>query len=246
MAGLRVAAIELPHQFGAPKDQLKLASQLLAEAGPLDLALLPECALTGYLSATGDADLSRFAEPFDGPTAEALGALASRHQVTLAAPLIEAAGGRRYNALAVFGSDGRPVAHYRKRHPWYVEAWATPGDLGTPLFEVAGMTVTIAICFDVHFLEQDAAEQLEQAGLLLFPSAWVDDGPDDARATRLPQLARAFEVAIVNANWGEGTPRMTGQGGSRIIDATGREIRRAPPGGRGSIVTAQLSLPARK
>lgn len=162
----------------------------------------------------------------DGPTAQALAALARKHRLALAGPLIEAgADGKRYNAFVVFDAEGRRLAHYRKRNPWLPETWATPGDLPNPVFTVAGAALTIAICFDVHFLARDAAPQLAAADVLLFPSAWVDDEPVDARAVLLPEVARTYGVGIVNANWGRGQPALRGQGGSRLLSVEGKVVR---------------------
>jgi predicted amidohydrolase len=54
----------------------------------------------------------------------------------------------------------------------------------------------------------------------------------DQRDTLLPELARAFDVAIVNANWGPGTPRIQGQGASRIVGRDGKVLARAKGPGR--------------
>ncbi len=226
---LNVAALELPHRYGDPTGQLALTDHMLAEAGRLDLALLNECALTGYVSETKDFDLSRFAEPLDGPTCGALSKLSKKHSVALAGPLVEQAGDARFNSFVVFDAKGALLAHYRKRNPWLPETWATAGDLPNPVFAVAGTKVTLAICFDVHFLAQDAAEQLFESDVLLFPSAWVDDEPGDGRSALLPDVARTFDVEIVNANWGIGAPRVRGQGGSRLVSRDGTE-QRGPSG----------------
>lgn len=218
---MKCAALELPHRFGRVADQLALTDALLARAKGADLALLPECAITGYLSEARDFDLSAFAEPLEGPTAQALAALAKKHGLALAGPLIERDGARLFNAFVVFDAQGRRVAHYRKRNPWLPETWATPGDLPNPVFAVADAACTIAICFDVHFLARDASAALAEADVLLFPSAWVDDTPEDARAAQLPEVAQAFGVGIVNANWGVGRPRIRGQGGSRLLGVDG-------------------------
>ncbi len=224
-----VAALELPHCYADPARQLVLTDQLLRQAKGAQLALLPECALTGYVSEEGDYDLRRFAEPLDGPTATVLSKLARKHQMALAGPLIEEAGAAWFNAFVVFDASGERIAHYRKRNPWMPETWATPGDLPNPVFEVEGTRFTIAICFDVHFLAVDAAQQLREAEVLLFPSAWVDDEPGDSRAALLPALARQFGLAIVNANWGIGTPAVRGQGGSRVVAATGEQQKATGP-----------------
>ncbi len=229
---LRVCAIELPARWGRRAEALDDAERALASGPPVDLALLPEASLDGYVSPTGDFDLRRFAEPLDGRTSQALAALARRHGCHVAGPLIERAdepdGRRAYNALTVMSPAGVRVAHYRKRHPWFPERWATPGRDAPPVFEVAGAKVTLALCFDVHFLEADAAEPLRAADVLLFASAWVEEDLD-SRDALLPGLARTFDLAVVNANWGPGVPRLPGQGASRIVGRDGVELARGGP-----------------
>jgi len=216
---LRVAALELPARWNDPAGALAQVARLLQGGPAPDLVLLPEASITGYVSPQMDFDLRPFAEPLTGPTATALAELARAHGCTLAGPLVELDGSDVYNATVVFAPDGALCARYRKRHPWYPETWATAGTEPPPVFEVRGVRVTLAVCFDVHFLADDAARELSDAQVLLFPSAWVERG--DSRGAILPELARRFDVAIVNANWGPGSPRVAGQGGSRILGPDG-------------------------
>jgi predicted amidohydrolase len=211
---MRLTAIEIPASFDRARDNLALVDRLLGERAT-DVVVLPEASLTGYVSPEGDFDLTRFAEPRDGPTARALSALAVEHRTHLFGPLIEREGNAVYNTCIGFDREGREIVRYRKRHPWYPEAWATPGNEPHPAVEVEGVRMTLAICFDLHFIEAE----LPPAQVLLFPSAWVEEL--DTRPTRLPEIARRHRLAIVNANWGVGEPRVAGQGGSAIFDAAG-------------------------
>ncbi|MCU0657018.1 MAG: carbon-nitrogen hydrolase family protein [Polyangiaceae bacterium] len=221
-APLRCAALQLEHRFGDVEGALQRVDGLLNRAGPLDLVLLPEACLTGYVSPTGVFDLSPQAEPLDGPTAGALGALARKHQVTLVAPLIERAGRACHNSYLVHGPDGALLAHYRKRHPWFPERWATPGRLPYPELQLGERRLLLAVCFDIHFLDEEIPAALDRADLLLFPSAWVDgQAPEDTRAELLPWLARRHRLAILNANWARSRPRLPGQGGSRLVGPDG-------------------------
>ena len=162
-------------------------------------------------------------EPIDGPTARAVAALARRHRVHLVAPLVlDEGGSARFNAMVGFDRDGAPSFTYRKRHPWFPETWATAGALPAPVVEIEGTRVTIAVCFDVHFLEEDAAVALDASDLLLFPSAWVEQ--EDSRPAMLAALARRHHIAVANANWGPGLVRIAGQGGSSIRDAAGEVL----------------------
>lgn len=215
---LRVAVLELPARFDQVAAALDDARRALEE-GPCDLAVLPECALTGYVDARGDFDLTRFAELVGGPTTAAIAELARTSGAHLAAPLIERdAEGRCFNSCLVVAPSGEVLFHHQKKHPWYPErCWATAGVRPWSSFELGGLRVTVAICFDVRFVIRGMAEILETTDLLLFPSAWVDDDPNDARAPIFDRLIGRFGVTIANANWGPGVPRIRGQGGSRIV-----------------------------
>ena len=209
--------LELPATWGEPMRVLREVDALLTV--PTDLVLLPEASLVGYVSPQGDFDLTRFAEPIDGPVATACAALARAKQVHLVAPLVLAEGAAIYNAMACFDPRGDVAFIYRKRHPWFPETWATAGPAAPPVVEIAGVRVTIAVCFDVHFLGDDAQAELASADLLLFPSAWVEQ-PDN-RAGHLARLARRFDLHVANANWAPGAVRIPGQGRSCAIAPDG-------------------------
>lgn len=224
---LRVTVLELPATWGDPQAALATVAAELERGPATDLVLLPEASLSGYVSETGAFDLAAFAEPIDGPTARALAALARRHGVHLVAPLVLAEEDRRYNAMVAFDRDGEPIFTYRKRHPWFPESWAAAGEHAAPTVDIEGTRVTIAVCFDVHFLEEDAADALDAADLLLFPSAWVEE--EDSRPSMLAALARRHRIAVANANWGAGVVRIPGQGASSILDAAGHVLARTKP-----------------
>ena len=230
---MRMAVIELPATWGEPERALGMVASILEQGPRADLVLLPEASLTGYVSPAGDFDLTPFAEPRDGRVGRALAALAAKHRVHLAGPLVLADPGGFFNATAVFGPAGEILTVYKKRHPWMPERWAMPGADPHPLLRLGGLSVTIACCFDVHFLEAEANAVLDEADLLLFPSAWVEDARTNEADSRLPllsALARAHRIAIAAANWGPGIVRVGGQGGSAIFDANGGIVARVAPG----------------
>jgi predicted amidohydrolase len=237
---LRVAVLELPARWGPAAEALARVDALLA-VGPTDLALVPELALTGYVSPRGIFDPSRFAEPITGPTVVAAGELAVRHRCHLVVPLVLQEGTRLSNAAVLLGPDGDVRAIYRKRHPWIPERWATPGRAPYPIVEVGGLRVTMAICYDAQFLHDDGAAVLDEVDLLLFTSAWVEPAPvvagphsgteeEDSRLPLLRGLARRFGITIANANWAEGVVVVPGQGGSCVVDASGDVVARVRDG----------------
>ncbi len=228
MPAMRLTILELPARWNAADRALAEVDAALTARADTDLVLLPEASLHGYLSPTGDADLTPFAEPLDGPTSRACAALAAKHRVHLIAPLVLREGAALYNAMICHAPDGTRPFVYRKRHPWIPETWATHGTEPLPVVTIADRAVTIAICYDVHFLSRESAAQLEAADLLLFPSAWVEE--PDYRIPRLQRLAREFEIPIANANWGAGDVVVPGQGSSCVVGADGKVISTAAAG----------------
>jgi 5-aminopentanamidase len=227
---VRATVLELPATWNDADRVLDDVDARLASGPATTLVVLPEASIHGYVSPDGDSDLAPFAEPLDGATAQRCAAIAARHRVHLVAPLVLREGTALYNAMACFDPRGDLAFVYRKRHPWLPEAWATPGPQPPPLLELGDRTLTIAICYDVHFLPRDAARELAAADVLLFPSAWVEE--PDLRVPRLAAIARRFGVHVVNANWGPGVVRVPGQGSSCAIAPDGRVLARAASCGR--------------
>jgi predicted amidohydrolase len=216
---MRVTVLELAASWGEPTRVLADLDARLAAGPATDLVVVPEAALHGYVSPEGDFDLARFGEPLDGPTATACAALAAARHVHLVTSLVLREGDALYNAMTCFDPRGELAFVYRKRHPWFPETWATPGPNPPPLLELAGHVITIAVCYDLHFLARDAVRELEAADLLLFSSAWVER--PDTRHARLSRLAQRFELHVANANWAEGVVRVPGQGGSCVVAPDG-------------------------
>lgn len=223
---MRIALLEVPARWGERDRGFADAQRLLADGPAVDVALFNELALTGYVSPDGDFDVTRFAEPLDGPSMAGARALAAASSATVLFPLVEREADRHYNAFAGVAPSGDVVLHYRKRHPWFPERWATPGDGPIAELEVAGARLALAICFDVHFLMDESADALKRADALLFPSAWVDLGTTrDLRAPIFDTLAQRFDLVVANANWGPGAPRVGGQGSSRVVGPAGEIAR---------------------
>ncbi|HET8731782.1 MAG TPA: carbon-nitrogen hydrolase family protein [Moraxellaceae bacterium] len=226
MRQLQVGIAQLPAVFGDVAGQVAVLEGLL-NSHHADLVLLPELALSGYVSPRGNFDVTPFGEPPEGETLQQLCALARYHRVALGAPLVEQDGTYFYNSYFLIDREGTLVGHWRKRHPWYPEAWASPGNTGTPVVEFLGIKICAAICFDIHFVETDAWEALVAADLMLFPSAWVEE--HDSRNDQLGALARRHGIAIANANWGAGAPFIPSQGLSMIFNARGDRVASTSP-----------------
>ena len=155
-----VTVLELAASWGESARVLDDVEAMLAAGPETELVLLPEAAIHGYVSPSRDFDLTRFAEPIDGPTAQRCAAIAAAQRIHFVAPLVLREAGAIYNAMACWNPRGERAFVYRKRHPWEPETWATPGDAPLPVVEILGRRVTIAICFDLQFIVEDSGTEL--------------------------------------------------------------------------------------
>jgi predicted amidohydrolase len=173
------------------------------------LLAAPEMFLTGY--AVGDA-VGRLAEAADGPSAEAVAAVAARHRIAIAYGYPERDGGRGaprrvYNSARLIGPDGVPLANYRKTHLYgaFERALFTPGEEPVVQARLGSLTVGLLVCYDVEFPENTRAHALAGTDLLLVPTALMH--PYRFVAESLVPV-RAFEnqmnVAYVNRTGPEG------------------------------------------
>ena len=203
-----------------------------AAARRADVLVTPELFLAGYapkrlhaVDPTQQTDI-----------ASALAATAARHGIAVLASHPEIAtadtpaargGGApgetaRHIAATLFYTDGRPVLHYRKVNLFDDDEAAafSPGTDAPTTVELAGMRVSVIICFDVEYPEMTRAAALAGADVILVPTA-LTAGFDD-----VPQVlvrARALEngVGLAYANHVGVEDGLTFGGGSVIVGPDG-------------------------
>jgi predicted amidohydrolase len=138
--------------------------------GKADLLMTPELFMTGYRLPA--ATMKQLAEPADGSLARAVAALARDTGMAILYGFPERDGQQVFNAVQVFGSDGRPLALYRKLHlPSDDEraVFATGQRIVT--FDLLGFKVSPLICYDIEFPEAMRACVDAGADLVLAPTA---------------------------------------------------------------------------
>jgi predicted amidohydrolase len=260
-----VAAVQCHSEFGKPMDNRERLGRLVrqAAAGGAAIVVLPETAVTGYMTAdlkktwqVGDRQLSeglegidptRVAETVPGPSTRYFARLADQFGIYLTVPLVETdpRTGKFYNTSVLLGPDGRMLIHYRKRDPWpWAErGWATPGDLGNPVVDTPWGRLGLLVCYDIH--QQSAAMAERKIDMLLYSVAWVDHKQSDWYAKDLPDIAKKSGFHIVAANWtvpAKPAPTWHGYGQSRIIDATGAVLATARKDLGEEVVFAELPV----
>jgi predicted amidohydrolase len=170
---VKVAAIQCSSEFGAVETNRQKLASLVREAAAngAKIVVLPEAAITGYVSqdlrenwhvrgrpleaAFRGRDPLATAETVPGPSTDRFCSLAGELKIYLTIPLIERSGGAEqkfFNTVCLASPGGQLVAHYRKLNPWpYPEkSWATAGDRGPQTYDTEYGRVGLAICFDIH------------------------------------------------------------------------------------------------
>jgi predicted amidohydrolase len=204
----------LTTSFHGPQDRSiagnrELACSYVDAAGAegADLVCLPESLLDVGLP---KAEMP-VAEPLDGPTIQALAALARKHELWVVAPIcVRSDAGTVDNSAVVIDRRGGLAGVYSKVHPTIGECrdrGITPGVEATVVDTDFGR-VGLAICYDIGW--PDHWQRLREAGaeLVVWPSAYDGGFPLQAYAW----LHSYFVVSSVRTEHG------------KVIDITGRVL----------------------
>jgi len=156
-----------------------------AAEGGADLLVLPALPLL-QRPPVGFAEADAVAEDMDGPTVRWLRALAADVRAHVAGSLVERDGDRLYLTAALVGADG-VVGRYRALHPDRAErAWAAPGDLGLPVFDLPGARVGLLYGRDMLFPEPARVLALGGADVICAPAARAGPTPRGLPASAVP------------------------------------------------------------
>lgn len=261
----RVAAVQTSSVFGDPAANRESLAQQVRTAAHYGawVVVLPEAAVTGYLSAdlkqtwqvnnrpTSEGLTGRephgVADTVPGPSIRYFAQVARETGVYLTVPLVEVdrRTGNYYNAVVLLGPDGSTLIHYRKHDlwSWAEQSWATPGNLGNPVIDTPLGRLGVLICFDIH--KQSQVMNKLKVDTLLYSVAWVEEDGSDWFEQRLPAIAAEHGFHIVAANWtidGD-APAWHGHGQSRVVHADGRILAARDRALRSDVVIAELPLP---
>jgi predicted amidohydrolase len=236
---VRVATVQFAPRLGEPEANRAAMRRLLLQADGADLVVLPELASSGYHFEDA-AQAAATAEPADGETADLLHGLCRSHGFHAVCGLNERAGARRYNAAIVVGPDGL-VGVYRKNHLFANEKrFFEPGDLGWPVFEIAGARVAPLVCYDYSFPESWGVLMRAGVDVVAHPSNFVLAG----RAQRVvPVMALLHRLYVATANR-SGEDRGLRFTGESLIAAPSGEILASSPAEGEHVAVVEVDLAA--
>ncbi|ALE79931.1 carbon-nitrogen hydrolase [Pseudonocardia sp. AL041005-10] len=193
-------------------------------AADADLLVTPEMFLTGY--DIGADAVAALAEPADGPSADAVAAIARTSGTAVLYGYPERHGGRVANAVALVGPDGTRLAGYRKTHLFGAldRACFTASDTPPAVVTWNGWGLGLLVCYDVEFPETVRALALAGADAVLVPTANML--PYD-HVPRVLVPARAWEnqVYVAYANWCGTEGSLTYGGLSCVAEPAGAVVR---------------------
>ncbi|MFL5329860.1 MAG: carbon-nitrogen hydrolase family protein [Gemmataceae bacterium] len=139
------------------------------------LIVLPECALTGY-GYSSRADVLKVADTVPGRATEELQSLCAKRDVFVVVGLVEkdASNSKVYNACVLVGPNGL-IGSYRKIHLPCIglDRHVDPGDRPYAVYDIGGLRVGLAICFDASFPEASRVLTLLGADLIALPTNWA-------------------------------------------------------------------------
>ncbi len=223
-----------------------------------NIVLIQELFETPYFPAEEREDRFALAKPMDGhPTIEKMSALARELEVVLPVSFFERAGNAHFNSLAIVDADGRVMGVYRKSHipdgPGYEEKfYFNPGDTGFRVWKTRYGNIGAAICWDQWFPECARAMALQDAEIILYPTA-IGDEPLPQYVDSKGQWQRVMQghaaanvIPVVASNrigTEESASKLTFYGSSFITDATGEKVAEASVDQQ-EVLTATFDLDA--
>lgn len=265
---VKVALIQSASDLGAVHrnlDRLERSVRTAAASGA-KIMVLPETAVTGYLSQDLQTnwgvkgrpqsfpralDPTEYAESRDGDSVRRMASVAQELGVYITVPYLEKEDSQFFNSITLVGPESTPdklaLAHYQKNCPWPhpEKSWASPGvGVDESTFDTPYGRVGLAICFDIHSILAKYADS--ELWALLYPIAWVGD-TGEWFASQLPD--RLAEVNcphyILGANWATVAPQSwKGAGGSSAYGPGGQLLAHASePRFRGCEEIVMLEIP---
>lgn len=152
---MKVALLQYPIEWANPQANVGLLDERLhAIAGQADIAVVPEMFSTGFCT-----DRPDLAEPWGGPTCQALQRMADEYGLAIIGSLIVHEGNTLRNRGFMFRPQDTPC-YYDKHHLYKSggEAEFFTSGQARPIWEYRGVKIRLAICYDIRFpvwLRQD-------------------------------------------------------------------------------------------
>ncbi|PTL40143.1 nitrilase-related carbon-nitrogen hydrolase [Alkalicoccus saliphilus] len=167
------AAIQFHPQLEKVENNLQRLEEAVVQAASSGAKFIvtPELAVSGYMYDTRSCILPH-TDTIPGTVTDRFHSVCLQWNVyiVLGMPEYDSETGLLYNSAALIGPEGF-IGKYRKTHLWEAEAhWATPGNLGFPVYQTELGRIAINICMDAVYMESSRIPALNGADILAFPT----------------------------------------------------------------------------
>jgi len=241
---LRVAAVQFRSSFDITENTRRIVAMLeKLAAAKVQVAVFPECAVTGYH--TGPR-IEATPEQLEA-AAVAIGQACARRGIGAVVGSVHKSGDRAYNVALVFNEKGEMVERFGKLQ-LAGEKWATPGN-HMALFDLNGIPSTVIICHDERYPEFVRLPAIAGARVVYYISH--ESGMNSEQKLpgyRAQMMARAVEnqMFAVAANApGNIADNSGSHGQSRIIKDDGNILEEASIYGEDVLIATLKIKPAK-
>lgn len=239
---IRVGAAQIGPAFADKRANLEKILNFAQKAARerVQLAVFPECALTGYCFAVREPGFAN-SEPVPGPATDKVGQIAKRENMYVIFGLLERAGEKFYNSAALVGPEG-VVAVHRKSHLPYigVDRFVTLGDNPIRAVQTKLGKIGMLICFEFSLPEPMRALKLSGAQLVALPTNWPRGGSEIScnHTPFVRSTENHLNIVAVNRVGKEGEFEF--YGGSSVVDFTGKQLGKADD--KESLLVAEIDM----
>jgi len=172
---LKAGFLQFAPEFGEPAANLEIMLQLMDKSPRLDLLVLPELCLTGYVIKDRREEDMLFERQEECRWREKLLECSGPRNTAIVLGFIEKASTGYFNSSIFLAPDNRSVI-YRKSHLFMREPeWFQPGDSGPVLAEWRGVKLGLGICLDHFYPEYWRCLALAGADIFCLPANLVTD-----------------------------------------------------------------------
>lgn len=171
---------------GDKKANLEIIESLVTKAGSdTDLIVFPELATTG-IPKTRAAAVELAEDLATGPTVKKLAEISRKTGIYIVTGIAENDNGSLYNSAVLIGPEGL-IGKYRKLHLTSADkAWALPGDLGLPYFDIPAGRVGLLIGYDLVISEPARCLSIDGCDVIAVPAALKGPAPITLGPTEIP------------------------------------------------------------
>ncbi len=177
------------------------------------------------------------AEAIDGPTVKKFAEAAVSENIHILLNFFERAGaGEYYDSTVLLKASGGPalgpvrMMHTAEEPGFNEKFYYWSGNTPPQVFDLDGVKIGVAICYDRHFPEYTRQLVLKGAEIIFTPFAGLVNDPIKMYEIEMQGLAFQNQVFVVAVNRVGKEPAVEFVGGSFVVDPSGEVIARAPCG----------------